>query len=104
MKVTLHKGAHRTATTSFQHYLSENSKRLRALGICAIGPDQTRGALLTGIVPQTDDIPAQVQLDQAQRRLALYLSRLRSEDVTHLVVSDENMIGAVCRNLHMQGL
>ncbi|MEM6577493.1 MAG: hypothetical protein AAF678_03300, partial [Pseudomonadota bacterium] len=104
MKVVLHIGTHRTATTSFQYYLSENAARLRSRGIHATGPSETRDGLLTGIVPLPGAAPAQVQLDEAATRVALHLSRLRQEGATHFIVSDENMAGAARRNLRMRGL
>ncbi len=104
MKVVLHIGAHRTATTSFQYYLSENHARLRARGICATGPGQTRDGWLTGIVPVPKAGPAQAQLDHARTRLAMHMSQLKREDLTHLVISDENVAGAARRNLRMGGL
>jgi len=104
MKVVLHIGAHRTATTSFQHYLKENARRLKARGICVMGPSETRDGLLTGIVPLPNAGPGQAQLDAATTRLALHLSRLRRDNVTHLIVSDENMMGAARRNLRLRGL
>ncbi|MEL7013266.1 MAG: hypothetical protein AAFO72_08295 [Pseudomonadota bacterium] len=104
MKVSLHIGAHRTGATSFQHYLAENATRLRARGICALGPDATRDGWFTGIVPLPNSDPVEVQLDRATTRLALNLSRLRHENFRHLVLSDANIMGTLPRNLRMQGL
>ncbi|MEM6376258.1 MAG: hypothetical protein AAF686_08450, partial [Pseudomonadota bacterium] len=104
MKVVLHIGAHRTATTSFQHYLMENRLRLHGRGIYPMGPKETRDGVLTGIVPVPEAGPAQEQLDHASRGLALHLSRLRRDHVTHLIMSDENMAGAARRNLRLRGL
>ena len=52
MKVILHTGAHRCATTSFQEYMRQNAQPLACQGIGFWGPYRTRGgALFHGIQP-----------------------------------------------------
>ena len=99
MDVTLHIGAHRTATTSFQGYLRNNAAELAAKGIRIWEPRQTRGGLLTGIIPVAGRGSAQAQLDAAQARIAEAMEDARSDGARHVVISDENMMGAPRRNL-----
>ncbi len=100
MDVTLHLGAHRTASTVFQHYLRQNVDALAQLNIEVWDPSRTRDGLLSGVVPVTsapNSTPD--QFDTAKSRIALSLRRAKSSGMSHLVVSDENMIGAPRRNV-----
>lgn len=99
MDVILHLGAHRTASTSFQHYMRENKEKLGRAGIGFWGPRRTRSGLLTGVLPCSSPISAAEQLDRATGRIALNLHRARAQKIKQMVVSDENMIGAPRRNL-----
>ena len=58
MDIILHLGAHRTATTSFQHYLRANAAGLGAAGIGVWGPETTRDGLLAGVIPPRGSRPA----------------------------------------------
>lgn len=100
MEITLHLGAHRTASTCFQYYLRENETTLNAAGIGVWGPWRTRDGVLTGVVPvqSMGKSPMEQQM-RARGRIALSLHRMRDNGLHHLVVSDENMIGAPRRNL-----
>ena len=51
MDVILHIGAHRTATTTFQHYMRGQSSELARAGIGFWGPWRTRGGLFSGVMP-----------------------------------------------------
>jgi len=99
MDVILHVGAHRTATTCFQHYMRENAKQLEACGIGFWGPQRTRAGLFRGVVPLAGAGSPQSQLDRARGRVALQLARAEAKGLRHLIVSDENMIGSPRRNL-----
>ncbi|WP_135501869.1 hypothetical protein [Roseovarius aestuariivivens] len=99
MEVILHIGAHRMASTTFQHYMSENRAALRAAGIGVLGPKETRGGLLTGVLPVDSPRSPEAQLRRARARVAINLSKLEGSGVRHLVISDENVIGAARRNL-----
>lgn len=100
MDVTLHLGAHRTASTCFQYYLRENAVALEAAGIAAWGPWRTRDGLLTGVIPVTGITrPPAEQLSRARGRIALALQEAERRRLRHVIVSDENMIGAARRNL-----
>jgi hypothetical protein len=100
MHITLHLGAHRTASTVFQNYLRENAKDLKRHGIGVWGPLRTRDGLLRGVIPLpgTSETPVE-QFRHARGRIRLNLKQAEAKGLEHLVVSDENMIGAPRRNL-----
>jgi len=99
MDVILHIGAHRTATTCFQHYMRENSEQLETCGIGFWGPRRTRAGLFRGVIPVAGAGSAQSQLDRARGRVSIELERAAKKGLRHFIVSDENMIGAPRRNL-----
>ncbi|SLN64460.1 hypothetical protein PEL8287_03551 [Roseovarius litorisediminis] len=99
MDVILHLGAHRTASTSFQHYMRENAAKLMPEGIGFWGPLRTRDGLLSGIIPVPGRRTAADQLGRAKGRIALHLKTARDKGIRQLIVSDENMIGAARKNL-----
>lgn len=99
MEIILHLGAHRTATTSFQHYMRANAVTLAARGVGYWGPDVTRDGILTGVIPVPGGESARRQMDRARGRIALRLAQARKAGLRRIVVSDENMIGAARRNL-----
>ena len=78
MDIILHLGAHRTATTSFQHYLRANAAGLGAAGIGVWGPETTRDGLLAGVIPPRGSRPAMAQLTRARGRVGLRLERMRA--------------------------
>lgn len=99
MEIILHLGAHRTASTSFQHYLRRNAGALSGLGIGSWGPEVTRDGLLHGIIATDGPDGAAPQLARARGRIALRLQGARARGLRQLLISDENMIGAARRNL-----
>lgn len=100
MDIILHLGAHRTATTSFQHYMRANRQDLETQGIAFWGPEVTRGGLLSGILPEAGT-GAAARPGRARGRLALRLQGVARSGARHLVISDENMIGAPRQNLRL---
>lgn len=99
MDIILHLGAHRTASTSFQHYMRANAGDLAAQGLGYWGPEVTRDGVLSGVIPASGLASPAQQLDRARRRIALRLEEARKQGMTRVLVSDENMIGATRRNL-----
>lgn len=105
MKVILHLGAHRCATTSFQQYLRQNSDRLlqdHRLGFW--GPNYTRQGLFHGIqpVPGTRDMAAAAK--RARGRLKLHMHSWGQQGAEQLLISDENLIGSMRQNLRLGDL
>ncbi len=99
MEVTLHIGAHRTASTSFQAYMRANAAELGAQGVGFWGPHRTRDGLFAGIIPANGSPRLARQARLARGRIALALERVRLQGLQSLVISDENVIGAPRRNL-----
>jgi len=97
MKVILHIGAHRTATTSMQSYMRRHGAALRNAGIGFWGPARTRKGLFAGIQPTPGfgrDAPR-----RARGRILMQLDKAVRNGVETLVVSDENMMGSVRLNM-----
>lgn len=99
MEIVLHLGAHRTASTSFQHYLRRNAEALSGLGIGSWGPEVTRDGVLAGVIPINGADSASSQMERARGRIALRLQGARARGLRQLLISDENMIGAARRAL-----
>ncbi len=92
MDVILHVGAHRTATTTFQHHIAANRPALRASRAAYWGPKVVRGGLFRTMSGGTDPI-LPWQAKRAARRAALRVEALRQDGIKRLIVSDENMLG-----------
>ncbi len=102
MDVILHIGAHRTASTTLQHYLRANTERLRAQGLGVWGPMQTRhGGLLSGVIPVAGADPG-AGFDRARGRIALRLDSAARKGLHHVIISDENILGSVRQNLRQR--
>lgn len=104
MKVILHIGAHRCATTTFQAYLRGNSTTLAAQGTGFWGPRRTRKGLFSGLLPRPGAARGRDLQRRATGRIRMQLARSAGLGVQHLVVSDENMLGSVRSNLHLGSL
>ncbi|MBF9034713.1 hypothetical protein HKCCE2091_10720 [Rhodobacterales bacterium HKCCE2091] len=100
MDVSLHFGAHRTATTTLQRMLGQSGRSLRDAGLAYWGPRRTRSDLFHGLIgaggSAADALPwARRRFARPAGRVGLALSRLEAEGVTRLVVSEENMLGSM---------
>ena len=104
MDVILHVGAHRTGTTSLQHYLRGHSDALQARGIGVWGPPRTRGGLFSGLLPGPGAAKGRDLRRRAEGRVRMQLANSRTKGVKTLIVSDENMIGTVRANLRSHAL
>ncbi len=93
MKIILHLGAHRSASTSFQYYLRKNGARLAAASIGAWGPQQTRKGLMEGVLARPGMLSPAEQAARARGRIALALADAEASGIRQLIISDENMIG-----------
>lgn len=102
MKITLHIGAHRTGTTSFQSYMRRHAQTLAADGIGFWGPSRTRKGLFAGIQP-APGIGVQAAR-RARGRILLQLDKAQKRGLQSLVISDENMMGSSRLNLRTQSL
>lgn len=93
MDIILHLGAHRTATTSFQHYLRKYSSEISETGTGIWGPLRTRRGLFSGVIPGPRVAFQKNDAHRAKGRVALQLAKARDSGVARLLISDENMIG-----------
>lgn len=93
MQILLHVGAHRCATTTFQHYLRQSRADLAAAGIAVWGPRHLRRGLMDGLMQD-----AGAGREAARIRVTRACAGLAARGVTHLVVSDENMLGTMRAN------
>ncbi|MEX0338247.1 MAG: hypothetical protein AB3N11_04320 [Arenibacterium sp.] len=98
MKVILHVGAHRCATTTFQHYMRRQSSALRQGGVGFWGPGRTRTGLFSGIQPRVVRLSRHQPARRAAGRLRLNMTRSAQKGIDTLVVSDENMLGSMFAN------
>lgn len=101
MDIILHLGAHRTATTSFQHVLRSLAPALASHGIGYWGPGRTRKGLLYGIA---DEPETAAQARRAMGRVRLNLNGAERRGARTLLVSDENMMGTPRRCLRARSL
>jgi len=99
MDIFLHIGAHRAASTSFQHYMRANKVELRARGVAFWGPVRLRNGLLHGVMPVPSRRSMAQQMARAQGRIALKLAKLEDRGFDRLVISDENMMGSMRHNM-----
>lgn len=97
MEIILHVGAHRTATTSFQHYMRQNATVLRRQRLAFWGPRKTRAGLLAGLLPRND--ASAPDMDTLRRRIAQALTRAEKTGISRLIVSEENLLGLPAHNL-----
>lgn len=98
MKVILHIGAHRCATTTFQHYLCANRDKLRAHRIGYWGPERTRSGLFSGVLPNATGLDAPNRARRARGRLRIAMSRSAAKRIDHLIISEENILGGMRDN------
>lgn len=104
MDIILHIGAHRCATTSFQHYMRQNADGLARRGIGFWGPRRTRNGLFSGLISRPHLAKGRDLQQRAAGRIQLSCARSAATGVKTLVVSDENMLGSVRENLHLAEL
>jgi hypothetical protein len=99
--ITLHLGAHRTATTSLQRLLDRNVAQLRGEGVALWTPQVTRGGLLRGVAgdPGRTEGGRDVQADRAAGRVAMHRAGLLADGARRLLVSDENLLGGLRENV-----
>ncbi|AXI48951.1 hypothetical protein C1J03_16525 [Sulfitobacter sp. SK012] len=94
MDIILHVGAHRTGTTSFQHYLQSNAAVLSEDATGYWGPLRTRKGLFSGLFPGVAGASGRNLQRRAEGRVKMHLTLAEQAGVDRLIVSDENMIGS----------
>ncbi|MEX0286712.1 MAG: hypothetical protein AB3N23_19065 [Paracoccaceae bacterium] len=101
MNVIFHIGAHRCATTSFQHYLRHNARRLSEARIGFWGPRRTRNGLFSGVLPGPVAVGGGDPARRAAGRISLAMASCQLGGHDALIVSDENVLGSVRENLRL---
>lgn len=94
MDVILHIGAHRTATTAFQHHLATHRDTLTEHGAVYWGPKITRAGLFRGAIGGIEGALAWQQR-RFNGRCKMRAEAVRQSGANHLIVSDENMMGSL---------
>jgi hypothetical protein len=94
MDIILHVGAHRTGSTSFQHYLRGNRARLFAQGTALWEPDMLRRGLFDGLFAKPRMQNGRDLQRRAMGRVRLHAAQAKRAGAQRLLVSEENMIGA----------
>ncbi|APE42879.1 hypothetical protein BOO69_05160 [Sulfitobacter alexandrii] len=90
MDVILHLGAHRTGTTTFQHYVRDHLDTLAQGDIGYWGPARTRKSVFPGLFHAVN--PRRPQ--RAQGRVRMLAAKAEARGVRRLLISDENMLGS----------
>lgn len=104
MEITLHLGAHRCASTSFQFYMRDHVDALSREGLSFWGPLRTRRQIFEGLFPRADAPAPQKMQRRAVGRVRLSAAQARAEGAAHLLVSDENMIGTTRQSIRARKL
>lgn len=104
MDTVLHLGAHRTGTTSFQHYLRCNVEALDAASVAVWGPLRTRKGLFNGLMPGTNPLDGPPRRGRARGRVRIQAERLRGKGTHTLLVTEENVLGSPRHNLRCERL
>jgi hypothetical protein len=94
MDIILHLGAHRTGSTSFQHYLRGNRARLMADGTALWEPGMLRRGVFDGLFAAPRLINGRDLQRRAMGRVRLLAEQAMRAGAERLLVSEENMIGA----------
>lgn len=94
MDIILHVGAHRTGSTSFQHYVRGNRARLVAQGTALWEPHMLRKGVFDGLFAQPRMMNGRNLQRRAMGRVRLHAAQAARSGVERLLVSEENMIGA----------
>lgn len=104
MDVTLHIGAHRTATTTFQHVMRQHLAALHERGIGVWGPERTRKSVFPGLFQNSTAPRKRNPALRAQGRVRMLVARAEHEGLKQLLVSDENMLGSCAHNIRNRAL
>lgn len=99
MKITLHIGAHRTATTCFQKYMHLSKETLHAQDVEFWGPQNTRTGLFTNVYNRINGCTSKIEDQRSVHNLSRQLENLRRHGVQNLIVSEENILGSTCKNV-----
>ena len=91
MEIIVHFGAHRCATTSFQHYVQHNAADLASQGVAVWDRAVLSEIGLSGLGSMTPETYEVVQKA---------LDRCQEQGVRHLLISEENFLGLMPENVN----
>ncbi len=94
MDIILHLGAHRTGSTSFQHYLRSNQVNLAADGTDLWEPQMLRKGMFDGLFAKPLLRNGRDVQRRAMGRIRLNVAYAKHAGAERLLVTEENMIGA----------
>ena len=94
MDIILHVGAHRTGSTSFQHYLRGNRAHLMDDGTALWEPQMLRRGLMDGLFAKPRMLNGRNLQRRAMGRVRMHAAQAKRAGAERLIVSEENMIGA----------
>lgn len=92
MEITLHCGAHRTATTSFQTYLRAGRDMLEADGTVLWDPRCLRGGIFSGLFPSTRPVGRKTR--PIAGRVGMHIELAERAGAKRLLISEENILGS----------
>lgn len=98
MDVILHLGAHRTASTTFQHYLRDHSSALAQDNIAFWGPVRVRKKIFPGLFRTKFAAKGRNLAKRAEGRVRMATTKAEDRGFTHLLISDENLLDTPARS------
>ena len=103
MELTLHIGAHGTATLTLRRYLSLYAPKLEKAGVACWTPPQTRDGRLAGVMGDPGRAsPARDKLARRSgNRVRIAQYELAQTGCDHLLVSDDSLLGGLRENLSL---
>lgn len=104
MDVILHLGAHRTATTTFQHYAQDQAGDLAAHGTVFWGPQKARRSVFPGLFRNVSAQRGRNIARRAEGRVRMLLQQAEDQGTKALLISDENLLGSSIDNLRAERL
>ena len=99
MDIILHIGAHRSATTHFQSYMDNAIEELSQQGVGFWGPRRTRKGLFAGVYRRLGSAFDPSPSAPVEPSVAALTEGLSKAGISKLLVSDENILGALRHNL-----
>ena len=99
MDIILHLGAHRTGTTTFQHYLRDQGAFLEERGVVLWGPHHCRDHVFPGLFRNVARQKGRNIARRAEGRARMLAAQASVKGAAHLLVSDENLLGTCIQNL-----
>lgn len=103
MDLYLHLGAHRTGTTTLQHFAAARAVPLGAAGVAVWGPRETRDGRMEGLVKAADRVTPTIAREGRAACRAL-VAQMDALPCAALVVSEENLLGSMFANVRTRRL